>query len=145
MIHLTEEFFTELTYMTIQKDAAWMEFEEEMEDFSLLSYIDDALIKEATVFLCGYIPQLDMELAIIGASGEGKGYFFCKVREEGNELRTDEFVLSDRKEDFAANMLMYTATTQIMQRENEKAYHNLAQEYAQSKSGCGGCTKCKPM
>ncbi len=144
MSHLAEEFFAELTYSTIQRDAAWMEYEEEMEDFSFLQYIDESLIGEATVFLCGYIPQLDMELAIIGVSQEGKGYFYCKVREEDQKLRTSEFVLSDRKKDFAVNMLMYTATTQIMQRENEKAYHKLAAEYAQSKSRCGGCTKCNP-
>lgn len=143
MRHLPNELFTELTYATIQRDAMWMEFEEEMEDFSLLASIDEELAKEAQVFLCGYFPALNMEMAILAFDG-GKGLFYSVVRDGQSIPQLEEFLLSDRKDDFPVDMLMYAATTQIMLRENEKAYRSVVAELTQAKSPCSGCSGCGP-
>lgn len=140
MRHLPNELFAEFTYATIQKDAVWMEFEEEMEDFSLLEMMDPTFVENATLFLCGYFSELDMEMAIVANDDEHKGFFYYKPRVEGAAMQTEEFALSDRNEDFPINMLVYAATTQIMMRENEKAYRQVATELAQSKSSCAGCS-----
>ena len=69
MNELPMEFIKDLTLMTIQKEARWMEYDNEMEDFRLQKYLDEEIIPELYLFLCGYIPKLDMELSILEARG----------------------------------------------------------------------------
>lgn len=139
---LPKELYAELTYMTIQKEARWMEYEEDMEDFLLAQQIRSGQAKQATVCLCGYIPQLAMELSILAFTDLGKGIFYSVRREGEQTVLSQEFDLSDYQQDFEVNMLMYAATTQIIMRNSDEAYHNLAKELAEAKSSCSGCSGC---
>lgn len=143
MRRLPNEFFTELTYATIQKDAMWMEYEEQMEDFSLNQYIDYDVVSNSDVFLCGYFPALNMEMAIIGLQDGDQGLFYHVIRDGSSVPQVEAFSLADRKEDFPVDMLMYAATTQIRLRQNEQSYRDVVAELAQSRSGCGSCSGCK--
>ncbi len=138
MRHLPNELFAEFTYSTIQKDIVWMEYSDEMEDFSLLQEMDPTFVENATLFLCGYFAGLDMEMGIVANDDEQRGFFYYKPRTEGATIQSEAFALSDLNEDFPINMLIYAATTQIMMRTQEQSFREL-----QSKSGCAGCSGCK--
>ena len=138
---LPMEFFRELTLMTIQKEARWMEYEEGMEDFELQQYLDDSIIEELSLFLCGYIPKLDMELAIQVFEEDRKGIFSSIMRGKGG-MKQQEFSMADFQEDFEMNMLVYAANTQILNREMEGSYHKVMEQLMEAKSGCAGCSGC---
>lgn len=140
---MPKEAYAEITFLTIQNEARWMEFEEDMEGFSLLKEIPEDTIQQASVFLCGYLPVLEMEMAILGIPEMGKGIFFSKkIGETAEHTVGQEFSIQDYQKDFELNMLMYAATTQIMMRNNEEAYHNLAAQLTEAKGGCSGCHGC---
>ena len=141
MNQLPMEFFKELTLMTIQKEARWMEFEEDMEDFQLMGYLDESIIGELSLFLCGYVPGMDMELSIQVFEEDRHGIFSSLLREKG-QMRQQEFSMADFQKDFELNMLVYTANTQILQREMESSYREVVQQLSESKSGCAGCSGC---
>ena len=141
MNELPMEFIKDLTLMTIQKEARWMEYDNEMEDFQLQRYLDEEIIPELYLFLCGYIPELDMELSIQIFDGDRKGIFSSAIRDQG-ELHQMEFSMARFQEDLEFNMLVYAANMQIMQREMELSYHQMSQQLAQTKSGCAGCKGC---
>ena len=138
---LPKEAIAEMTLLTIQNMARWMEYEEGMEDFSLLEQIDPQMAENATVFLCGYIPELEMELAIVADAEKNRGEFYSVYRKEDAEPVCCVFDLQDYQTQFEPNMLMYAATTQIMMRNQEEAYHKVTKELAESKS-CKGCSGC---
>ncbi|MDO4977817.1 MAG: hypothetical protein Q4E53_11210 [Eubacteriales bacterium] len=141
---LPEAFFKELILMTIQKEARWMEWNEEMEDFQLKQYLDDDIIEELSLYLCGYIPQLDMELAIQIFDESRKGIFSSIIRGSG-DARRQEFSMADFQEDFVMNMLVYAANSQILQREMEDSYYKVTEQLMEAKSsGCAGCSGCQP-
>ena len=141
---LPNELFTELTYATIQKDAMWMEYDPEMQDFSLIEYIEEDIVKNANVFLCGYFPVLKMEMAMISI-GKEQGLFYSIIRDGKSKAQSEEFKISDRKDDFCICMLMYAASNQIVLREQEQSYRNVVAELTQAKSaGCAGCSGCVP-
>lgn len=138
------EFFKELILMTIQKEARWMEWDGEMEDFQLTQYLDESIIEELSLFLCGYIPQLDMELAIQVFEEDRRGIFTSVIRET-EDARRQEFSMADFQEDFVMNMLVYAANSQILQREMEDSYYKVTQQLMEAKSsGCAGCKGCQP-
>ena len=141
MNELPMEFIKDLTLMTIQKEARWMEYDNEMEDFQLQRYLDEEIIPDLYLFLCGYIPDLDMELSIQIFEKDRKGIFSSAIRDQG-ELHQMEFSMGRFQEDFEFNMLVYAANTQIMLREMELSYHQMSQQLAESKSGCAGCKGC---
>ncbi len=141
MNELPMEFIKDLTLMTIQKEARWMEYVNEMEDFQLQRYLDEEIIPDLYLFLCGYIPDLDMELSIQIFEKDRKGIFSSAVRNKG-ELHQMEFSMGRFQEDFEFNMLVYAANTQIMLREMEASYHQMSKQLAESKSGCAGCKGC---
>ena len=141
MNELPMEFIKDLTLMTIQKEARWMEYDNEMEDFQLQKYLDEGIIPELYLFLCGYIPELDMELSIQIFEEDRKGIFSSAIRNQG-ELHQMEFSMTRFQEDFEFNMLVYAANMQIMQREMEMSYHQMSQQLAESKSACAGCKGC---
>lgn len=141
MKELPMEFFKELTLMTIQKEARWMEYEEDMDDFQLQRYLDDSIIGELSLYLCGYVPEMDMELAIQVFESDRKGIFSSAIRDQG-QMRQQEFSMADFNANFEMNMLVYAANTQILQREMEESYRNVAKQLAESKSGCAGCSGC---
>ena len=141
MTQLPMEFFKELTLMTIQKECRWMEYQENMDDFQLQRYFDDSILGELSLFLCGYIPEMDMELAIQVFEEDRKGIFYSAIRDQ-KKMRQEEFSMADFQADFEMNMLVYAANTQILQREMEESYHNMAKQLAESKSPCAGCSGC---
>ena len=141
MNELPMEFIKDLTLMTIQKEARWMEYDNEMEDFQLQRYLDEEIIPDLYLFLCGYIPDLDMELSIQIFEKDRKGIFSSAIRDQGG-LHQMEFSMGRFQEDFEFNMLVYAANTQIMLREMELSYHQMSQQLAESKSGCAGCKGC---
>lgn len=143
MNQLPEEFFKELTLLTIQKEARWMEFEEGMEDFQLQSLLDDSIIGELSLFLCGYIPGMDMELTIQVFEESRKGIFSSIIRGQ-DHMRQQEFSMADFHENYVMNMLVYAANCQILQREMEDSYRRVTQELVETRnSGCAGCKGCK--
>ena len=141
MNELPMEFIKDLTLMTIQKEARWMEYDNEMEDFQLQRYLDEEIIPDLYLFLCGYIPDLDMELSIQIFEKDRKGIFSSAIRDQG-ELHQMEFSMGRFQEDFEFNMLVYAANMQIMQREMDLSYHQMSQQLAQANSGCAGCKGC---
>ena len=141
MTKLPMDFIKELTLMTIQREARWMEYDEEMEDFQLQKYLDETVLPELSLFLCGYIPDLDMELSIQIFEEDRRGIFSSAIRNQG-ELRQLEFSMARFGEDFELNMLVYAANTQIMQREMEASYRQMTKQLAESRSRCAGCDGC---
>lgn len=141
MNELPLEFIKELTLMTIRQEARWMEFDKEMEDFQLQKYLDEEIIPQLSIFLCGYIPLLDMELSIQIYEEDRRGIFSSAIRDRG-KLRQMEFSTEEFQKDFELNMLVYTANMQILQRETDRSYRQLARQLEESRSPCAGCTGC---
>lgn len=138
---LPAEFIKELTLMTIQKEVRWMEYDNQMEDFRLQSCLDESILGELSLFLCGYCPDMDMELAIQVFEEDRRGIFSSIIR-EGKDLKQMEFSMADFQKDFELNMLVYAANTQVLQREMEQSYREMSRRLAAAGSGCAGCPGC---
>lgn len=142
MQQLPIEFFKELTLMTIQKEARWMEYVEGMEDFQLQQYLDDSSIDELSLYLCGYVPGMDMELTIQVFEESRKAVFSSIIRGM-TEVKQQEFKMADFENDFEMNMLVYAANSQILEREMQDSYYKVLDQLAEAKSsGCAGCSGC---
>ncbi len=139
---LPMEFIKELTLMTIQKEVRWMEYDNEMEDFRLQEYLDESLVGDLSLFLCGYLPDMDMELAVQVFEKSRKGVLFTMIR-GGGSCRQQEFSMEEFSADFELNMLVYTANTQILQREMEENFRLMARRMAEAEKGCAGCSGCR--
>jgi len=138
---LPAEFIKELTLMTIQKEVRWMEYDNQMEDFRLQSCLDESILGELSLFLCGYCPDMDMELAIQVFEEDRRGIFSSIIR-DGKGLKQMEFSMAEFQKDFELNMLVYAANTQILQREMEQSYREMSRRLAAAGSGCAGCPGC---
>ena len=136
---LPAEFIKELTLMTIQKEVRWMEYDNQMEDFRLQAWLDESSLAQLSLFLCGYCPEMDMELAIQVFEEDRRGVFSTMIRDR-KDLKQSEFSMADFQKDFELNMLVYAANTQVLQREMEQSYREMSRRAAGS--GCAGCPGC---